>query len=247
LHHVEYPVYTLGWYAMPTMTNSPFNRLLASFMLLTFSVSVGCSTVRTIPVSQESYQVDDAQTLTDINASAASKTPQVTLTLSDPTPVEAAVIEHQRVRLYTNGDVQFIRVNHLDFPYIEGTTKQRTEHAAYKPTQIRINLGEVDRIEVDDIVAVNLTVDPDSVTWHAEAGGLQRVSWSQVESIRFVSRGPGVLDGLKTGALVGLVVGLPAGPLAVAGAVAWGVVLGTAIGFGVGHKDIYRFEQFNDE
>jgi hypothetical protein len=60
----------------------------------------------------------------------------------------AEALEGKRVRLYTGDDVQTISVRKVEFPYVEGTEQRPSRVVTREPSPIRIDLREVDRIEI---------------------------------------------------------------------------------------------------
>jgi hypothetical protein len=113
--------------------------------------------------------------------------------------------------------------------------------------------------------ATSLMVVPDSILYFdSHAVELQRVPWSEVDAIRFVSRKRGSLDGLGFGFLAGAACGAILlivyrndsqhhtstedawATIIGSGIVALGAVVGMFVGAVVGHRNIYRFEQVND-
>jgi hypothetical protein len=221
-------------------------------LILTFSASVGCSTVHTVPIPAVQKPADDGQqkAILDFNASADGK--KATLhhwptRVTSLTAEQSTALVGKRVRYRTDGEEKAIWVTRVDYPFVMGTSQKRRptmRSGAGRGYGIQFDLRDLQVIEFDesrmDVTSVKIVAD--SISWYSAAGESQQVPWLEVETVTLKSRGRGAFDGLKMGALIGLFVGAPFGPLGAAGGVLWGVVLGPAIGFAAGHKHVYRFE-----
>jgi hypothetical protein len=75
------------------MTRLGLNQAVVTIVLLTFSASVGCSTVHTVPPSPEGDQIDweQSRAIFDINRTAVFETPKVKL--ADGRSVKVAGLE----------------------------------------------------------------------------------------------------------------------------------------------------------
>lgn len=92
-------------------------RVLMALVLLTFTSTFGCSTWKPMPVTDAEITADEAETLVG-----------------------------EKVKFYTDDGEQSMKVKKVDYPYIEGTKKQRHDERI----QIRVDLREVQRVEVQE-------------------------------------------------------------------------------------------------
>jgi hypothetical protein len=261
---------------MSAMTNLAFNRPIAAFVLLTFCASVGCSTVRTLTIPKDNAPIDSQsnKAIAQINESGAKKKAEIRTALAgEITPDEAATLVGKRVSFQTADKEQVMTVKQIDYPDVV------SKEVRWNFKSRRIDIREVDRAVVLDpcIEAARLRVNPDSILYFDSAplGGFwapdelavaHNLSWSQVETITFVSHERGALEGLGFGLLAGAAVAAvvflayrysdpdddeivsPEGVAAAFGFLfaALVPVFGTIRGATDGHKYVYDFEQASD-
>jgi len=218
----------------------------------------------TVPKDNDPIDSESEHAIAQINKRGAKGKARVQVAFTaDITEDEAASLVDKRARFESADGVKTMDVKEVEYPYVIGMRTLTFR----KP---RIDIREVDRAVVLDpyTQATGLKVVPDSVSWtNSRTDEPQKVSWFEVETIMYVDRGRGALEGFSYGLGIGA---------ALASVIVFGVyndpdeeddddqflseilaflpfcmavlmpVVGAIRGAKKGHRDIYHFDRASD-
>jgi hypothetical protein len=200
---------------MLAMTKLPFYRPLTAFLLLTFCASVGCSTVRTVPVSPET---EKREAIASLNDAVAGKRPRVALASSvNVTPDEAATWKYVGSKWTTVAAE--LKVLPDSVSWLGSSADESYQMSWFEIENITLvsrRRGALEGLAVGLALGAVLVAAVSISTAGREKSGWEGVSEAVEEA-----------DAIEHSIYIGAVLG--------------GV--GLAIGFGRGHRYVYKFEQ----